>query len=73
MIKVSRSAVELPLKCMRCFVLQYKHKLKPFSLPFTLNIAVDNLAKNEFDYYRDKEEPHPLFVENGLDLCITNG
>ena len=67
MIKVSRSGVELSLNCMRCFVLQYKHRVKPFSLPFTLNSAVDNLAKNEFDYYREKEEPHPLFIENGID------
>ena len=67
MIKISRSAVELSLNCKRCFVLQYKFKVKPHSLPFTLNSAVDNLCKNEFDYYREKELPHPLFLENNID------
>ena len=72
MIKVSRSGVELSLKCMRCFVLQYKHKLKPFSLPFTLNIAVDDLVKKEFDFYRERQKPHPLFLENNIDAVPFN-
>ena len=45
----------------------YKHKIYPPSLPFTLNSAVDNLCKNEFDYYRERGEPHPLFLEHGID------
>jgi len=61
MIKISRSGVEQYLKCPRCFVLAYKHKVRPPSIPFTLNSAVDNLCKNEFDYYRERQEPHPLF------------
>ena len=32
-----------------------------------MNIAVDNLCKNEFDYYRKIQEPHPLFIEHGID------
>ena len=36
-------------------------------LPFTLNSAVDNLCKNEFDYYREKQEPHPLFIKHNID------
>ena len=36
-------------------------------MPFTLNSAVDNLCKNEFDHYRAKAEPHPLFIEHGID------
>jgi len=28
---------------------------------------VDNLCKNEFDHYRAKQEPHPLFVEHDID------
>ena len=36
-------------------------------MPFTLNIAVDNLCKNEFDFYRRIQEPHPLFIEYGID------
>jgi len=66
-IKLSRSTVEKYLSCPRCCVLDKKYQIKPPSLPFTLNIAVDNLCKNEFDYYRKIQEPHPLFVEHGID------
>ena len=67
MIKVSRSGVEKFLNCKRCFVLEQKYKVRVPSLPFTLNIAVDNLCKNEFDYYRNKQEPHPIFLEYNID------
>ena len=67
MHKISRSAVEQHLNCQRCFYLAYKHKIRPPSLPFTLNSAVDNLCKNEFDHYRAKAEPHPMFIEHGID------
>ena len=66
MIKLSRSAIEQYLNCKRCFILMYKYKVRLNTLPFTLNSAVDNLCKNEFDYYREKQEPHPLFIENGI-------
>ena len=73
MIKISRSAVEQHLNCQRCFYLAYKHKIRPPSLPFTLNSAVDNLCKNEFDHYRAKAEPHPMFLEHGIGdaICPT--
>ncbi len=67
MIKVSRSGVEKFLTCKRCFVLEQKYKVRAPSLPFTLNIAVDNLCKNEFDYYREIQEPHPIFLEHKID------
>ena len=67
MLKISRSAIEQYLGCKRCFVLTYKHKVRLNMLPFTLNSAVDNLCKNEFDYYRDIQEPHPLFIEHNVD------
>ena len=67
MMKLSRSAVELSLKCKRCFVLQYKHRVSLRMLPFTLNSAVDNLCKNEFDHYREKKEKHPLFEKYDID------
>ena len=66
-IKLSRSTVEKYISCKRCCVLEKKHQIKPPSLPFTLNIAVDNLCKNEFDYYREIQKPHPLFTENGIE------
>ena len=67
MIKISRSGVEKFLNCKRCFVLEQKHRLRAPSLPFTLNMAVDNLCKNEFDYYRAKQKPHPIFIQNNID------
>ena len=67
MIKLSRSAIEQYLNCKRCFVLMYKYKVRLNTLPFTLNSAVDNLCKNEFDFFREKQEPHPLFLENNID------
>ena len=66
-IKLSRSTVERYLNCPRCCVLEKNYKIKPPSLPFTLNIAVDNLCKNEFDYYRAIQKPHPLFIQNKID------
>ena len=66
-IKLSRSTVEKYISCPRCCVLDKKYQIRPPSLPFTLNIAVDNLCKNEFDYYRRIQEPHPLCIENDVD------
>ena len=67
MLKIIRSTVERFLSCQKCCVLEKKYKIKPPSLPFTLNIAVDNLCKNEFDYYREIQRPHPLFIKNKID------
>ena len=50
----------------RCFILEQKYKVRAPSLPFTLNIAVDNLCKNEFDYYRERCEPIN-FSEHNID------
>ena len=72
MIKISRYAVEKFLNCKRCFFLEQKHKVRLQSLPFTLNNAVDNLCKNEFDFYRKKQEPHPIFIENNIDAVPFN-
>ena len=36
-------------------------------IPFTLNIALDQLVKNEFDHYRAEAKPHPLFLEHDID------
>ncbi len=66
-IKLSRSTVERYINCPRCCVLEKKYSIKPPSLPFTLNIAVDNLCKNEFDNFRERQEPHPLFIKHNID------
>ena len=71
-IKLSRSTVERFINCPRCCVLEKKYKIKPPSIPFTLNIAVDNLCKNEFDYYRKIQKPHPIFLNNNINAVPFN-
>ena len=60
--KLSRSKVELFCDCPRCFYLDVRLGIsRPPMLPFNLNNAVDALLKNEFDAFRKKKQPHPLF------------
>merc|ERR1712167_324519 len=59
---LSRSKIESFCKCNRCFYLHNRCRIIPPSgYPFTLNIAVDNNLKFEFDHYRALEKPHPYF------------
>jgi CRISPR/Cas system-associated exonuclease Cas4 (RecB family) len=65
--KISRSKIELFMQCPRCFWLDVRLKIKrPDGPPFSLNKAVDELFKKEFDVYRAKAEPHPIMVDNGV-------
>jgi len=65
--KVSRSKIELYVQCPRCFWLDARLKIKrPDGPPFSINKAIDELFKKEFDGYRAKGEPHPLMVEFGV-------
>jgi hypothetical protein len=66
--KISRSKLDLFIKCPRCFYLDRRLGVgQPPGYPFNLNSAVDTLLKKEFDYYRQKQEPHPLLIENGIE------
>lgn len=52
------------MQCKRCFWLGERLKIKrPDGPPFQINKAIDELFKKEFDYYRDKKQPHPLMLE----------
>jgi CRISPR/Cas system-associated exonuclease Cas4 (RecB family) len=63
--KVSRSKIELFMQCPRCFWLDVRLKIKrPNGPPFSINKAVDELFKKEFDVYRAKGEPHPIMLDN---------
>jgi hypothetical protein len=67
--RLSRTKIEEFVRCPRCFVLGVKHGVKkPGGVPFTLNVAVDNQMKKEFDIYREKQEVHPIVAAAGLDL-----
>ncbi len=62
--KLSRSKIELFMQCQRCFWLDVRLKIvRPSTPPFSLNKAIDELFKKEFDTYRTKAEPHPLMTE----------
>lgn len=66
--QLSRTKLDLFLECPRCFYEDVvRRNGRPGGPAFTLNIAVDELFKREFDAYRARREPHPLFATVGLD------
>lgn len=66
--KISRSKIDLFIECPRCFWLDARLKIsRPKGPPFTLNSAVDQLLKQEFDTLRKDGKQHPLQVEYGID------
>lgn len=65
---LSRSKVELFTECRRCFWMDQRYGIgRPSSFPFTLNNAVDELFKKEFDILREKGEAHPLMKKYKID------
>ena len=67
--KVSRTKFSNFLSCKRCFYLDRVKGLKEPSMPgWALNIAVDELLKKEFDYYRKSQKPHPMMSKNKLNF-----
>lgn len=59
--KLSRSKIELYVECPRCFYLDNKlGTARPRGPAFTINVAIDELFKREFDYYRTSKKTHPL-------------
>ena len=66
--KLSRSKIDFFFECPRCFYLDNVLGTKRPGFPsFNLNIAVDELFKNEFDGYRAKKEPHPIMEKYKID------
>ena len=66
--RLSRSRLDLFLNCPRCFYLDRRLGVdRPRGPPFTLNLAVDELLKREFDNYRRESKPHPIMTEYGVD------
>ncbi len=66
--KISRSKIDLFIKCPRCFYLDRVLGIaQPPGFPFSLNSAVDKLLKKEFDIHRNKHTTHPLMKAYGLD------
>lgn len=66
--KLSRSKLELFLECPQCFYLDRRLGVsRPAGFPFTLNRAVDELLKKEFDVHRAKGSQHPLMKKYKID------
>jgi hypothetical protein len=65
--ELSRSKVELFQSCRRCFWLDRRCGIAPPGpAPYTLNSAVDELLKREFDGFRATHEVPPLLKKQGL-------
>ncbi len=65
---LSRSKLDLFMKCQRCFYLDLRLGVgQPPGYPFTLNSAVDKLLKKEFDIHRATSTSHPLMKTYDID------
>ena len=66
---LSRTAWDSFIKCKRCFYLERKLKIRSIGMPgYPINSRVDTLLKSEFDIYREKQEPHPIFKKYNLNF-----
>ena len=66
-VTLSRSQLDLFVKCPRCFWLRNRHGVKlPTTFPLALNNAMDQLLKAEFDEYRAAGTPPPILTEHGV-------
>lgn len=66
--KISRSKLDTFSECERCSFLDLRFGIKrPSGPPFTLNNAVDELLKREFDTHRANGSAHPLMKQYGID------
>lgn len=65
---ISRSKIDLFTECQRCAYLDMRLGVRRVSGPsFTLNNAVDELFKKEFDAHRANGTTHPLVKQYGID------
>lgn len=65
---ISRSKIDLFLECQQCFYLDRKLGIsRPDMAKFSLNLAVDQLFKNEFDIFREQKKPHQLMQKYGIE------
>ncbi len=71
--KISRSKLDLFSDCRRCAYLDMRLGVKRPSMPaFTLNNAVDELLKREFDIHRANGTVHPLLNSYGVKAIPFN-
>jgi len=69
--KLSRGKFSDFLSCPRCFYMDRVLGLAEPGMPgWSLNSATDELLKKEFDACREKQIPHRLFKDYGLDHVV---
>jgi len=69
--RISRSKFNDFLACKRCFYLDRVKGLVSPSMPgWTLNETTDRLLKKEFDLCREKQIPHRMFNQLGLEGVV---
>ena len=67
MIKLSRSKLELFQGCPRCFWLVMNKGVKrPPPAPYTINLAIDSLLKQEFDVCRENGTAHYIIKKYSI-------
>lgn len=65
--RLSRSKIDLFIECPRCFYIDNKlGTARPRGPAFTLNVAVDELFKREFDVHRKAGTQHPIMKQYGI-------
>lgn len=66
--RLSRSKVDLFIDCPLCFYLDQRLGVgRPPGFPLTLNVAVDELLKKEFDIHRTNRTQHPFMEAYDID------
>jgi hypothetical protein len=71
--KISRSKIDLFIECPQCFYLDRRLGISRPGMPaFSLNNAVDNLLKTEFDIHRAKGIAHPIMSAYNIDAVPFN-
>ena len=64
---ISRSKIEFFLECPQCFYLDRRFGIARPDMPgWSLNSAVDQLLKNEFDILRSQNQAHELMAKYGI-------
>ena len=69
--KISRGKFNDFLTCQRCFYLDRVKGFKSPGMPgWSLNETTDILLKKEFDICREEQQPHRIFLDNGLNHLV---
>jgi hypothetical protein len=70
---ISRSKLDTFVECQRCSYLDLRLGVRRVEMPsFTLNNAVDELLKREFDIHRSAQTSHPMMLAYKIDAKPFN-